>query len=249
MANKPQPGSVAVKRATTGRLYFAEQGVPGVFSTGELDLGNVVKWKRRNKTETVEHMKSEGGMRIVDDERVHTLAFGYVFTLDEYSPLALELIQKTDRDTTVTQAAVAPGTTLTINDVVPGMTYNIGKIGVTIDSVKVGAATKTGYTYDPATGRITITEGGDIADLNDIIITYGAAAANFSRRTSATSPRRVGRFTFFEADQESATPRAIHTFVGSMWVDADGENQVPEYNTFELNVTCQTAPVIDEREN
>lgn len=249
MPTRPQPGSTAAKRQTTGRLYFAVQGAPGVFSNYEVDLGNVVKWRRKNTTETVQHMKSEGGVRIVDDERVHSIGFGYLFTLDEFGPFALELIQKTNTDTTVTQAAVAPGSTVTINDVVQGFTYNIGKIGVAIESVKVGAVAKTGYTYHPATGRITITEGGDIADLADIVITYGAAGSNFSRRTSGSLVRRVGRFTFFEQDQESETPRAVHVFVGSAWVDADSEQDAQNFGTFELNVTCQTPPVIDERQN
>ena len=94
MATKPQPGSVAVKRATTGRLYFTDQLTPGVYDGGEIDLGNVVKWKRKNKTETVEHMKSEGGVRIVDDERVHTRIRIRLHALDEFGPTALELIQR-----------------------------------------------------------------------------------------------------------------------------------------------------------
>ncbi|MFO1461266.1 MAG: hypothetical protein U1G08_17920 [Verrucomicrobiota bacterium] len=249
MPTKPQPGSVAAKRITTGRLYFQEQITPGVFDTLEYDLGNVVKWKRRNTTETVPHQKSENGVRIVDDEHVHSLAFGYVFNLDEFSPLALEVLQKSSGDADVTQAAVAPGTTVTINDVVQGGTYNVGKTGITIESVKVGATAKTGFTYNPRTGRITITEGGDIADLADIIVTYGAAALNFSRRVSGDKARRVGRMTFFELDQESDVPRAIHTFVGSIWIDADSEQDAATWGSFELNVTCQTPPVIDERKN
>jgi hypothetical protein len=249
MPTKPQPGSTEAKRITTGRLYFAEQVTPGVFSAAEVDFGNVVKWKRKNATETVQHMRSADGVRIVDDERVHTLGFGYVFTLDEFTPTALEMIQKAAGDVAVAQAAVAPGGTVTINGVIQGYTYNIGKASVTIESVKIAAATKTGYTYDPRTGRITITPGGDIPDVSNIIVTYNAPALNFARRTSGVQPRRVGRFTFWEADQDSPDARAIHTFIGSAWVDADSEQDAAVFGSFELNLTCQTPPVIDERSN
>ena len=53
--------------------------------------------------------------------------------------------------------------------------------------------------------------------------------------------------TFFELDQRLDVPRAIHTFVGSIWIDADSEQDAATWGSFGLNVTCQTPPVIDER--
>ena len=77
-------------------------------------------------------------MRIVDDEHVHSLAFGYVFNLDEFSPLAPRSPSEVVRRYRRHPGSGGSGTTVTINDVVQGGTYNVGKTGITIESVKVG---------------------------------------------------------------------------------------------------------------
>ncbi|MBN8247468.1 MAG: hypothetical protein J0L84_08500 [Verrucomicrobia bacterium] len=245
----PVPGTLAAKRSVTGRLYFKERLSPGALAAEETDLGNVLKWKRTNKTETLEHMASRDGIRVVDDTMVHTLGWGYTFTLDEFGELALALIAKALGGTTVTQAAVAAASTVTINDVVQGFSYYIGKVNVVLENVKVGAALKTGYTFNPATGYITILPGGDIADLADIIVQYSAAAATFSRFTAGDTPQRRGVFRFYEQDQNSRVVRAIHTWEGNMWVNEDAEQTAEAYGTFELNCSCSTPPVVDERQN
>lgn len=245
----PTPGIIQAKRVTTGRLYLKPQLSPGVFEPYEIDLGNVVKWKRANKTEQVEHMASGDGVRFVDYSHTHTLGWGYVFTLDEYTPSAIERLQKAAEGTTVNQALAAPASTVTINDVVQGFTYSVGKLNVTLESVKVAAAVKTGYTWNPKTGRITILPGGDIADLADIIVQFGAPAASFTRHVSGSQPNQLGRFSFYESDQHSPLVRAVHTWDGSMSINDDAEQTAEAYGTLELTCICHTPPVLDERQN
>jgi len=245
----PLSGDRAAKRRTTGRLYFKQRLAPGVLAAEDNDLGNVVKWKRTNRTDTVEHMASRDGIRVVDDTEVHTLGWGYTFTLDEFTDLALALIGKSFGGQAYTQATVPAASTVTINDVVPGFSYWIGKVNVTLENVKVGAALKTGYTFNPATGYITILPGGDIADLADIIVQYSAAASEFTRYTAGESPQRRGVFRFFEQDQISRLVRAVHTWEGNMWVNEDAEQTAEVQGTFDLNCHCATPPVVDERKN
>ncbi|MBN8245877.1 MAG: hypothetical protein J0L84_00375 [Verrucomicrobia bacterium] len=246
----PTPGLQAAKRATTGRLYFKPTPAGGPATASEIDLGNVVKWKRNDRTETLDHLASVNGVRMVDDTIVHTLGFGYVFTLDEYTTIVLELLQKAAPGALQPTASAAAGTDVTLVDVVLGRSYPIGpEVGVKVSAVKVGAVAKNSWSFNKDTGRLTILAGGDIAANDDVIVTYEAAGASFTRHASGVEPSREGTFVFVETDQLSTTPRAIHRWAGVMWVNGDAEQTMDAFGTLELNCTCRTAPTVDERQN
>ena len=115
--------------------------------------------------------------------------------------------------------------------------------------VKIGAVTKNGYTFNPATGRITITEGrrhsGPVRhhyhlrreccgflppDLGDQCAGGSASSRSSSRIRRAIHPRRAHGWA-------------------PVWVDADGEFQVPDYGNLRAERDLPDPPVIDERKN
>ncbi|MCW5558120.1 MAG: hypothetical protein KIT22_09865 [Verrucomicrobiae bacterium] len=245
MPSLPIPGELASKRLTTGRLYFQPSG-----SSSEIDLGNVTKWKRTDRSDTVEHMASAGGFRIVDATYVHTIGFGYIFTVDEYVATVLELRAKALTGSQQTVAAAATGTTVTLANVVLGRAYPVGSaLGVTIESVAVGAVTKTAWSFNTSTGRLTILEGGDITANDSVVVTYRATGGSYTRHFSGRSPLRTGNFTFFEHDQISPLPRAIHVWSGIMWVNDDFEQTMEAFGTVDLHCPCNSRPVVDERQS
>ena len=240
-------GTIGAKRISTGRLYFKPTG-----SAYELDLGNVVKWKRNDKTETVDHMASKNGVRIVDATTVHTLGFGYLFTLDEYSDQVVAALQKAGVSVPIaatTVNAVSSGTASVASAVI-GATYSVGAINLATLTVSVGGTAKVSgvdYLADLGAGRFTVLQGGGISAADALSVTYTAPQYKKKVVTSATLPTLLGTFAFYETDQISSIVRAEHTFSGSAWINGDSEEQTTGFRTVDLNVTATSAPVINER--
>lgn len=238
-------GSSAAKRRTSGRLYFKPSGL-----TYELDLGNIVDWKRNNKTERATHMASEKGVKRVDLEQTHTVGFGYQFGLDEFPDKVMELLQKGTKGTATTQASGTAGSA-SFTAVKQGATYDLGKFNVTNVVIQVSAVTKTldvDYTLDPATGRITILPTGSIADAANVSATFDHAQVILDNFTSADAVKAEGTFKFYEYDQESATIRAEHSFTGSCWINDDGTNDLSNFTKCTLEVTCHSKPAMKQRQ-
>lgn len=241
----PDPGNPLTKRLTTGRLYFTPTG-----QAYEEDLGNVLKFKRMDRTETVEHLASIGGVRQVDASFVHTLAFGYLFTLDEYVDRVVLLLQKAQGPlATITSTAVSNGTQ-SINGVVPGATYPLGVNNLSSLVVSVGGTPKAvgiDYTVDLATGRFTVLTSGTIAAGANVTATFTAQPYSFRAVVSARQPTLQGSIAFYEYDQQSPVIRAEHRFSGSLWVNGDSEEQTTGFRTLDLHAQCWSAPIIHER--
>ncbi len=241
----PDPGTPLTKRLTTGRLYFTPTG-----QAYEEDLGNVLKFKRMDRTETVEHLASIGGVRQVDASFVHTLAFGYLFTLDEYVDRVVLLLQKGQGPLTpVTTSGITNGTQ-TINGVVPGATYPLGANHLSSLAVSVAGTPKTvglDFTVDLATGRFTILSSGTIPAGASVTATFTALPYTYRPILSARQPTLQGSVAFYEYDQQSPVIRAEHRFSGSLWVNGDSEEQTTGFRTLDLHVQCWSAPIINER--
>lgn len=241
----PDPGSPLSRRITTGRLYFTPTG-----QTFEEDLGNVVKFKRSDRTETIEHLASTGGVRLVDATYVHTLAFGYLFTLDEYVDRVLMLLQKASGPLPVASAAATSNVAVTFPGITPGATYPVGVKNLTQLALSADGLSKVvglDYTVDLATGRFTVLNSGTIASGATVLVSYSASPCAFRTVVSGRQPTLQGSAAFYEYDQMSPIVRAEHLFSGSLWINGDSEEQTTGFRTLDLHVQCSSPPIIHER--
>ena len=241
----PDAGNPLAKRLTTGRLYFTPPG-----QGYEEDLGNVAKFKRMDRTEAVEHLTSVGGVRIVDASYIHTLAFGYLFTLDEYVDRLLLLLQKAQGPLVATDSPGVSNGSIQLTSVVPGGTYPVGASHLSNLTVSLAGVPKTlgaDYSIDLAAGRLTILSTGTIPSGANLSVQFVALPYSYRSLTSGRQPTLQGALAFYEYDQQSTAVRAEHRFSGSLWVNGDSEEQTTGFRTVELHVQCWTAPVIHER--
>ncbi len=241
----PDAGTPPAKRLTTGRLYFTPTG-----QGYEEDLGNVVKFRRMDRTETVEHLASVGGVRLVDASYVHTLAFGYLFTLDEYVDRLLLLLQKAQGPLVSTDIPGISNGSLHLTGVVPGGTYPIGASPLSSLTASLAGVPKTlgaDFSVDLAAGRLTVLSQGTIPAGADLTVQFTALPSSYRAITSGRQPTLQGALAFYEYDQQSTAVRAEHRFSGSLWVNGDSEEQTTGFRTAELHVQCWSPPIIRER--
>jgi hypothetical protein len=249
----PFPGSPKTKRITTGRAYFIPTG--GV----ETDLGNVVKFQRTDKRDSTQHYASKAGVRQVDAEVVHTVMFGYRFTLDEYTDELAALLQSSAPVGVSGNTVVsAPSSPFTITHVQLNKVYNLGGVGLTSVVVTDTTASSTlvnglDYIVDLVAGRIQFlgsgnVTGGDGVSTGDAI-SVAITGGGWTKRSyaSATLPTVLGSFVFYETDQNGAEPRAVHTCGSvSIVVGQESEEQTTGFRTVDITVTCLVAPTVDE---
>jgi hypothetical protein len=246
-------GTFAVKRITTGRLYFRPNG-----ASYEEDLGNVVKWKRNDRTERIEHLASAGGVRRVDMCVVHTVAFGYLITVDEYTDPIVQLLQKTRLAFTQSVPA-ATGRAIAIPVAIPGKVYPLNAQNVANVAVTQGATTLlpgSDYLVDAAAGRLTLLASGPNAGAltgASLTVTFNQLPWGFINLPSGDTPTLQGTFTLVEYDQQSSTPgavpivRAVHTLAGSADVNGDSEDQTTAFRSVDIHLCCWNPPVVQER--
>lgn len=257
-------GHSSTKRKTSGRLlmrltYPTELIIP---ANGEYDFGNIVSWKRNNKTDRVEHHKSANGVRMVDYEETGTLKFGYQFMCDEHLQLATMLRQKGKTGGATATTIAGTGITATFTGVDPGAVYNLGRYNVRSVVVTVAASTKVqgvDYEVDALTGRIRILATGSIIAGDNVSVTFNCEVGLATRYLAGTLPRMEGYFTFFEYSQwnyktqppvlfEASLdgPVAEHKWYGSVWISDEGDNNLQGFNQFTVECTCHQAPDIIE---
>ena len=80
---QPALGQAALKRRCVGRLIFYPSATPTV----GYDAGNLQKWSHNDKRERTQSMSNDLGAAaaVVVREDVHTLGYGYKFTVDEWT--------------------------------------------------------------------------------------------------------------------------------------------------------------------
>lgn len=189
----PFPGQPQTKRITTGRLYFTATGSPAA-----VDLGNVVKFQRVDKRDTIEHYASKGGVRVVDAEVVHTLKYAYRFTLDEYTDALSALIQNSAPVSIAGNvAASAPTSPVVLTGVHRGFSYDLGGVGLAAVVVTDTTTARTllagvDFTVDLAAGKLTPLGSGNVSDGDTLSVAITAGVgANYRTYLSATQPCKI----------------------------------------------------------
>jgi len=185
------------KNYTIGRgdLFFAERRADGTLK-GERPIGNSPELSISISSETVKHYSSARGMRVQDREVPVQADYGASFTTDDVNPKNLAALLL--GETAVVAVTSAPDQTETFEDVEQGLAYQVGisaahpaglqQITVTAVLVGVDAQTEgTDYIVDEALGRITIVDGGGIADGDDVIVEYDRNAYNQEQSVSGAT--------------------------------------------------------------
>lgn len=238
-------GTKFTKRLTTARLYFKRTG-----DTHEWDLGNVVSWKRADQHETVDHFKSENGVKTRDYTVARTLAFGYEVVLTEQNKNNVEAITRGTQSIAAYSQSSGTEATAQFVSVQPWRSYSLGAYDVTNVVVEVSSVVKTlgvDYTLDAKAGRITILNGGGIAGGSTVDVTFDKPSISGTSFQAGNQPQLEGTWTLVLSDQADITgvqtTCEIHTFTGSLHITDPGDNG-DEFNQFTAMIACHTPPSI-----
>lgn len=203
------------KNYTYGRykVYF-DPFVPGTKTkTGQRYFGNTPELSMTSESETLDHFDADNGVRTKDDSMLLELNRTGAFVTDHISPdnLAAFFLGEAGKTTQTS----ATGQTYSLTAVKQGRAYQIGSDagapmgvrGITNVSVEPGGGgtpfvVDDDYVVDLTTGRITIVEGGGIADDDDIDITYDRSATSWNRVVSGDNAEIYGALYF-----ESTNPK------------------------------------------
>lgn len=173
-----------------GKLYFARFAAGTQTPGGERFIGNCTEFNVGSEIQTIEHRSSTEGRNKKDFEAITGVdRSGTIVTdnrgLDNVGVFALGMVTRTS-------ISSATGETETFTDVEQGLTYQLGTsatqpegvrkvASVVVEVATVAKTLGTDYTVDADLGRITIVEGGGIADLADIDVTYNITAHTIDR--------------------------------------------------------------------
>ncbi len=221
-----------------GVVYFNRKDLVLGTYTGERDLGNAPSFSFNIALEKLEHFSSRGGLKAKDKNIVSQITPGVSFSLDEVTADNLALLTLADI-VTVNQ----PGATVVDepHKAHQGMRVTLANRNPTSVVVKKAGGTPTyvnGSDYkidttlkDDKIGRIyimTTAEGGDIAENEDIVVSYTAPVLVYTK-VAAFKQTQVEGFLRFVSDnpaglqQElqiwrvSLTPSGDTSMIGDDW--------------------------------
>lgn len=247
---QPALGQAALKRRSVGRLIFYPLATPTV----GYDAGNLQKWSHNDKRERTQSMSNDLGAAaaVVVREDVHTLGYGYKFTVDEWTDfLRLLTANSLSGMSAVTQAS-ATGATASLSGILAGRTYDLGKRDISNLVLTVtGPVTLVvgvDYLVDPPSGQVTFLNSINTTGTPTVSATFNVTA--LVRRTftpGGGNPTIYGTFLFFEYDQMATSVRAEHSFSGNIVVAGQNGEDEKSFREASLEVTCWSAPVIKER--
>lgn len=169
-----------------GELHFGQFRPGTQVPRGERYLGNSPELGFTAEQETLDHYNSDRGVRIKDESVILQLDYAGSFITDNISPenLAMFFLGEAMKLTTTAMT----GEQNEFTDVEQGMSYQLGTSTASpsgvrdVENVTVGAhVAGTDYVVDEALGRITILEGGGIADGETITVTYDVRASTRER--------------------------------------------------------------------
>ena len=182
-----------------GKVHFARFKAGTQEPDGFFYIGNTPEVSLTIESETLDHFSSDEGIREKDDSVPLEVSRSGSLTTDNIDPKNVALFFF-GSDTVITQASVVAAPE-TLTDVKAGHSYKLGVtpsapagvfgINATGLTVAVGVTPMTApadYTIDLDAGIITFTEGGDIADGDDVIVTYAIRASTRSRVISGSEP-------------------------------------------------------------
>jgi hypothetical protein len=188
-----------------GKLYFDD-------GTGQRYIGNTPEISLTSEQESLEHFDSDNGVKQKDASILLSLARSGSFTTDHISPdnLAMFFLGSASVVTAASATAVVDNA---IVNVKLGRRYQIGVTpstpagvrGITNVVVKVATVTKapgTDYTLDEATGGIVPLVGGNIAEDDDLAITFDQTATSYNRVISGGSSTIVGSMLYIATNPE-----------------------------------------------
>lgn len=183
-----------------GKVYFSRfTDTTNLVPSGYRYIGNTPEFSLTVEAETLEHFSSDGGIKQKDETVAVDVTRTGQLTCDniDVENIALFFFGTAS---TVTQALVGTNTDETIQDVIQGCSYIVGRsasnpVGLrglksSAIVVKVGSTVKTlhtDYTVDTETGMIGIVSGGGIATGDDIIVTYQVLANTQTRVVSGAT--------------------------------------------------------------
>lgn len=185
------------KNYTIGRgdVFIAQKRADGTLG-GERPIGNTPAFGITIQSTALKHYSSSAGMRVQDREVPIQVDYDASFTTDDISPKNLAALLLGSAATVSITAGVA--TVENFTAVEQGLTYQMGisaanPMGLQqISNVSVATGgvvhvLNTDYTVDLVMGRVTVVEGGGIADGTAFAVTYDHAAVNQTRIVSAAN--------------------------------------------------------------
>lgn len=173
-----------------GKLYFGEYAAGTQTPKGERFIGNCTEITINADVQTIEHRSSTEGRNKKDFEAVTGVdRAGTIVTdnlgLENVGVFALGYVERVS-------VSGATGEEETFENVEQGLAYQLGvsdtvpegvrKVAnVVVEVATVAKTAGTDYVVDANRGRITIVEGGGIADDADIDVTYDVTAHSIDR--------------------------------------------------------------------
>jgi hypothetical protein len=225
--------------------------VTGTFAgKGYLPMGNCPEFTLSRDVTPLEHRSSQQGYRNRDKRLIIGDDLSGSVMTDDVKADNMRLWFMSASVTTITTAS-ATGSTETLVDVVKGRMYQLGVSlvaptglrNVTVTSVATGATVhvnNTDYTFDVASGMLTVLSGGGIAEDADLIVIYNVAASTH-KQILADNKEVEGEIKFlsnnpFGEQSEIWIPRATITPNGDLSMLTDPDS--PTWQQIPLTITA-----------
>lgn len=232
----------------SGKLYFAPFA-PGTLvpATGQEYFGNTPSLNNTSDRETLDHYDADNGLRTKDKSVTTSLDRSGSFTTDHVSPSNLAKWFG-GANSIVTQTSQA-GQTDTIT-VVPGRRYQLGKSvanpaglrGMTMTSVAttdaqpVSLVELVDFTFDGATGGITILPGSTVVEDEgtEILVTFALEAVSYNKVVSSSA--EISGELFFRADNGEGLNQDYYWPYVKITPDGDMEIKGEDWQTLPFNI-------------
>lgn len=228
----------------TAKASFTKTGDTGGIPLGVIDMTAMDEGASREKV-----MFPFNGNVVLGYDEVVSVAPIYTIKGKQMHDAILELVYMGTRNADVVQSA---GSTQTFSFVaVRGRVFDIGARDVTLDFVKVGAATKVAdvdYFFDAGNGQIRLPESpAGIADGNTVVVTFERPARTRISITAFNQLNQTGVLRLFEMDGFSALALSEASIAGSVSRDKGADGDPTKTNQWALKFSVTGAPTFTRR--
>lgn len=218
----------------TGRLYIAFDDRPGF----ELDMGDVEMSKLDYGTSEIETLRNRAGSRSMAGHGLVETKPKWSVTLNEYQRFNIGmLVFGTELAALAQTAKAAPTGTKTFNLVKPFDTLPLDDINVSTVVVKVATVTKvegTDYLLNAQHGKITIMDGGSIADGDTVVVTYGCPSISRAQYQAFSRLNRLGTGKLIIDDGNSDIPKGEWRFRANFYAKQFGDIDAKKFSQAEF---------------
>lgn len=228
--------------------------VPGTLAgKGYMQLGNCPEFMLSRDVTPLEHRSSQQGYRNRDKRLIIGDDLSGTVVTDDVKADNMRLWFMAQSVTTITTSS-ATATAETLVDVMKGRMYQLGVSSVaptglrnvTVTSVAstggspVTYANNTDYTFNVASGMLTLLSGGSIVEDSDILVTYNVAASTH-KQMIADNKEVEGEIKFisnnpFGEQSDIWIPRATLTPNGDLSLLTDPDS--PTWQQIPLTITA-----------